>query len=307
MTQYMINYSIIIPQRNSLNTLPRLFQSIPQRDDIEIVLVDNSEVPITKDQLQVERDFVLLWSPPQRYAGGARNVGIENSHGKWLLFADADDFFPSNAFDFFDSFLSSSYDLIFFKSESVYDDTLEKSVRSDGFNNHIDNYLASQETEECCRLSYLVPWGKLIKKELIDKCNIRFDEVLAANDVVFATKAGFFAESFHVDSHVAYVITTRRGSLSNRWDYPVIESRFYAALRRNRFLKDNGLGAYQSSIMIYLYKSLNYGLVKFFNLLFTAIRYRQNIFVGASNWFKSYKRIQARDLKNKAYVTSREE
>lgn len=303
----MINYSVIIPQRNSLDTLPRLFESIPQRKDIEIVLVDNSAVPITKEQLQIDREFKFVTSAPLRYAGGARNVGIENAQGKWLLFADADDFFPPGAFDVFDSYLISSYDLIYFKSESVYDDTLEKSGRSVIFNNHIDAYLKSEESEERCRLSYLVPWGKMIKKDLIDKHNIRFDEVLAANDVVFATKIGYFAESFHADEEVAYVITTRRGSLSNRWDYPVIESRFYAAIRRNRFLKDKGLGAYQSSIMIYLYKSLKYGIHKCFRLLFIAIRQRQNIFVGLSNWFKSYKRIHSAEKKNKAYIISKGE
>lgn len=303
----MINYSVIIPQRNSLDTLPRLVQSIPSREDIEIILVDNSAVPINKDQLPSQRNFKLLTSAPLRYAGGARNVGLESARGKWILFADADDFFPTGAFDVFDSYLSSSYDLIYFKSESVYDDTLEKSGRNVMFNNHIDAFLRADESEERCRLSYLVPWGKMIRKELIDKHNLLFDEVLAANDVVFATKIGYYAESFHADDRIAYTITTRRGSLSNRWDYPVIESRFYAAIRRNKFLKEKGLGRYQSSIMIYLYKSLRYGAYKCFRLLFIAIKNRQNIFVGLSHWFESYKRIQSTEKKNKAYIVSKDE
>ena len=303
----MINYSVIIPQRNSLETLPRLFQSIPRREDIEIILVDNSADPINKDQLLIKRDFKLLTSAPLRYAGGARNVGLENARGKWILFADADDFFPIGAFDVFDSYLSSSYDLIYFESESVYDDTLEKSGRSVMFNNHIDAFLRADESEERCRLSYLVPWGKMIRKDLIDKHNIFFDEVLAANDAVFATKVGYYAKSFHADNRITYIITTRRGSLSNRWDYPVIESRFYAAIRRNKFLKEKGIEGYQSSIMIYLYKSLRYGAHKCFRLLFIAIKNRQNIFVGLSHWAESYKRIHSSEKKNKAYIVSKGE
>lgn len=303
----MVNYSVIIPQKNSLDTLPRLFQSIPSREDIEIIVVDNSEIPIKKDQIQVERDFCLLWSPPDHFAGGARNVGMQKAQGEWLIFADADDFFPDGAFDILDEYKDAKFDLVYFKSESVYDDTLEKSGRSTIFNEHIDRFLKGEETEERCRLSYLVPWGKMIKKELVDKNGIRFDEVLAANDVFFATRIGYFAQNFYADDRTVYVITMRRGSLSNRWDYPVIESRFYAALRRNRFLKDRGLGTYQSSIMIYLYKSLHYGIRKFIHLLVEAIKHRQNIFVGASNWLKSFKTIRAKEKLNKAYITSSEQ
>ena len=84
-------YTLIIPQRNSIATLPRLFNSVPEREDVEIILVDNSPEPITKEQVGIGRDYQLLWTPPARFAGGARNEGMDHAQGKWLIFSDADD------------------------------------------------------------------------------------------------------------------------------------------------------------------------------------------------------------------------
>jgi glycosyltransferase involved in cell wall biosynthesis len=38
----MINYSFIIPHHNSPKLLERCLNSIPQRDDIEIIVVDDN-------------------------------------------------------------------------------------------------------------------------------------------------------------------------------------------------------------------------------------------------------------------------
>lgn len=301
----MINYSIIIPQKNSLDTLPRLFNSIPDRPDIEIILVDNSNEPITKEQVGVHRDYELLWSLPTRYAGGARNEGMKKAIGKWLIFIDADDFLLPEAFIHFDKYLESDYDLVYFKSESVYDDTLEPSDRNVMFNGYVERFKRGEMTELDCRLAYLVPWGKMVRRELVIKNNIMFDEVLAANDVMFSTLAGFYSEKFTVDESPVYVITTRRASLANRWDLPVVEARYIVALRRNRFLKNKGLRKKQGSVMIYIYKALKFGPGPFFHFLWLAIKTRQNIFIGAGNWFSTLKRIKRNESKNEKYIVKK--
>ena len=45
----MIDFSVIIPHRNSKETLPRLFETIPASPNIEIIVVDNSDVPLKKE------------------------------------------------------------------------------------------------------------------------------------------------------------------------------------------------------------------------------------------------------------------
>ena len=78
-----IEISVIIPHKDSLDCLPRLLNSIQLSETIEIIVVDNSPIPISRDDIKTDRKYKLLYSDPKRYAGGARNVGLEEATGKF--------------------------------------------------------------------------------------------------------------------------------------------------------------------------------------------------------------------------------
>lgn len=296
-----IDFSVIIPHKDSTDSLSRLLNSIPLSRHIQVIVVDNSTNRIKLNQVQSTREFQLLYSAPERYAGGARNLGLESAKGKWIIFADADDFFTKDAFDIFYSHINDDYDLIYYKTESVYDDTLAPSDRNIMFNQYIDNYLGGVISEMEIRVSYVVPWGKMIRRSLIIENNIRFEEVLAANDIMFSTRIGYYSKSFAVDANNVYVVTTRKGSLANRLDLPVIESRYQAMLRRNAFLKQVRLNSFQSSVMVYIYKALTFGIIPFCSFIWLAMRYRQNIFIGIKRWHKTARSLSNNLKKNKKY------
>lgn len=297
------SFSIIIPHYNSLDSLPRLLDSIPVRDDIEVIVVDNSLQKISTVDVNSTRSFMLLHSPNSRFAGGARNVGLDAAQGKWLIFADADDFFTPEAFDIFSSYVDSDKDLIYFKVNSVYDDTLLPSDRDELWNKVIDDFNSGTSDEMSTRLSYVVPWGKMIKRELVSLHNIRFDEVVAANDVMFSTKVGMLAKNFAVHSGSVYVVTTRFGSLANRRDFDVVKSRYLVAIRRNIYVREKGYPNKQGSIMIYLYSAFKFGLTPFLNFCWLAIKNRQNPFIGYKNWFKTFRHYSKESRTKKKYIT----
>lgn len=296
----MINYSIIIPHRDSLDTLPRLFNSIPARSDIEIIIVDNSDIPIIKEMININREYSLYFAAPSRFAGGARNVGLENCQGKWVLFSDADDFFAEGAFDIFDEILNSDFELVYFKMSGVYDDTLEPSDRGDRYSKIVENYLNGNISEIEAKISFSSPCSKLVRKSLIDKYNIRFDEVVASNDVFFSLLTGYYSSKFNAVNKVTYVATTRRGSLLQRRDLPVIKARYMVALRKNQFLRVHKLGMFQESIMYYLYESLKHGFTTFGTFSSLILKYRQNPFIGYRNWL-----ITVIDMFNKRKINSK--
>lgn len=297
-----MDFSIIIPFKDSKETLSRLFSSIPDSGNVEIILVENSDTPLSREEIGINRKYILLNAASNRYAGGARNVGLEAATGKWVVFSDADDYFEKNAFEIFESYVDSDYDLIYFGCNSVYDDTLQPSDRHLMFQGLVDGYLEGTIPEIKARLYQVVPWAKMIRRALIEENNIRFDEVIAANDMYFATQVGYYAKSFYADRRPVYVVTTRRGSLANRWNYNILYSRYAVGLRRNQFLKEHGLSKYQVSVMIYLHKAFEMSPKVFLQFVMIGIKYRQNLFVGFRNWFKTKKKVKAEENRTKDYI-----
>ena len=299
-----IDFSIIIPQRNSLQTLPRLFASIPEADNIEIILVDNSQEPVTKEQIAIDRDYTLCWCPPERFAGGARNVGMEHAKGKWLIFSDADDYFTEDAFKFFKQQKESDADVIYFCADGVYPETGERSEQADLYTQLVQNYLKEPSKEWGLRLSFHVPWAKMVRRSFVEEHHIRYDEVVANNDDYFSLVSGYHAKKIEAVDRVVYFYVVSHGSLMRRRSLDVMRTRYEVILRCNHFKKQHGLGKYQGSVMYFLAESRHYGVKAMWEFFIMLFRYKQNPFIGMSNWLSTYRRINKKEKKEKKYITN---
>ena len=286
--------SVIIPQKNSIKTLGRLFDSIPDDERIEIIVVDNSEEPISKEDIGIDREYDLYWASPTRYAGGARNVGMEHAHGKWLVFADADDFYANGAFDVFFSQIDEDADVIYFGMGGIYDDTGEYAPRGEYYTNKVKKYLSGEIDENNIRLIFGTPCSKMVKKTLVDEHNIRFDEVVVCNDSYFAQCVGYYAKSIKAVDKIVYIATVSHGSLTRRKDFDAVK------LRMNQFLREKSLDEYQGPIMSNIIDCCMAKPLKTFKVLFLALKYRQSIFLGfdLSNWVRTlFKKKSEKDKK----------
>lgn len=296
-------YSLIIPQRNSLDTLPRLFNSVPKRDDIEILLVDNSLEPVTKEQVGIERDYQLLWSSLTRFAGGARNEGMDHAQGKWLIFSDADDYFAPGAFEVFDKHKDSDADIIYFCADGIYPETGERSDQADLYTQLVQGYLANpKEKEWGLRLSFHVPWAKMVRRSFVEEHHIRYDEVVANNDDYFALQAGYYAKKIEAVNEVVYLYVVSHGSLMRRRSLDVMRTRYEVILRCNQFKKQHGLERCQGSVMYFLAESRHYGFKAMWDFVIMLFKYRQNPFIGISNWGRTVKRIRRKEKTEEKYI-----
>lgn len=242
----MYNYSVVIPYRDIYDLLLRVCGSIPDREDIQVIIVDNSVVPLPSDKIPVKQharvDF--LTSDPTKGAGHARNVGLAKTEGRWLVFADADDFFTPDAFPIMDSWLESPADMIFFTHQSRNSVTLEPATRHAERNKNVRQFASNPDDkhlEDYLRYQNASPWARMVRRELVEKHNIQFDCVLAANDVMFAVRVGYYANQIAADSRETYCATVRDGSLSYTPSQEIRDCRYAVTVDKYRFFSEHGL------------------------------------------------------------------
>ncbi|MUK46089.1 glycosyltransferase [Aliivibrio fischeri] len=242
-----MKYSIIIPHFNDFKSLERLLNSIPSRDDIEIIVIDDKSTD-EYDLDSIKSKCIFLNNETSiKSAGTCRNIGLKIAKGKWLLFADSDDVFLNNAFEVFDSYSESVDDIIFFKSKSLIEGSNNVSERNVYLTDLIDKNL--NENDESIRYMYFPPWGKLIKHKLVSENEILFDEVIASNDVMFSLKTALFAKKISSVNETVYCVYKRANSLTTTHSKNNRRSRLEVALNRNELLSQYGLKYYQFSFL----------------------------------------------------------
>jgi len=287
-----INFSIIIPHKNIPDLLQRCLDSIPYRDDIQIIIVDDNSDSTVVDFTHFpglgRSNTEIYFTKEGKGAGYARNIGLQHAIGKWLIFADADDFFTENAFDCLLAEIDSLHEIIYFRVTSCYSDTYRLVHRDEciAINKRIDNYINNvQNAENWLRYRFLVPWGKMIKADLIKRELIKFEEVMTGNDIMFSLLTGYFAYSISAVDHTIYCVTVNRGSLSYTSNIDILKTRYLVLLRYNAFLKEHNKGYYQTyAPTYYILSSFKYGLGEFIKCIRLAIHYKTNPFAGIFQW-----------------------
>ena len=239
------NYSIIIPHKNSIRLLMRCIQSIPVRNDIQVIVVDDNSDYISQREWdnvkKANHNLQVFYTREGKGAGFARNYGLKKSQGKWILFVDADDFLHKDAFDKIDKYLDSDHDIIYFAHDSKDGESLDTIPDRLPQINHA----LTQHDYNKLRYCAYAPWGKLIKKDFIDYHNIRFDEIEVSNDVMFSLKCGHYASKIGVLDETLYCCTANKGSLFFKTTIKRAEIRLQIIKNANAFLHKHDKDSYR--------------------------------------------------------------
>ena len=249
-----VNFSIIIPHKNIPELLVRCLDSIPERADIQVIVVDdNSDNADLYPELYPElfRPFTEVYFTKEgKGAGYARNVGLKHIKGKWIIFADADDFFLSDWTRHTDSFLDSDADIIQFRIADVLYHT------DCGWHNQsIDDYWAGKKTTKKVLFSIISCWAKMFSADFLRQNDILFEEIKCAEDVPFGYQVAVKANKIAISQDAIYNVTYREGSLTTIKNKEFNWIRYTALRRAYAFAEKHGYQQYVLSPAIEVLKS----------------------------------------------------
>lgn len=90
--------SVIIPAFNYGHFLPQCLESVRQQNypDVEIIVVDDGSTDNTSEVVESYRGRVKYFWQENSGVSAARNKGLLNCTGEWILFLDADDILDPN-------------------------------------------------------------------------------------------------------------------------------------------------------------------------------------------------------------------
>lgn len=216
----MILLSVVIPHYNNYDGLKRLVNSIPPLDNIEIIVVDDSSPRSVVEKIvnsEIKQRIILYQNSSSNSAGTCRNIGIDKSSGKYLIFADADDFFDTNSLQMiFDKIESLNDDITFFPCYSEKEWGSSSSKRGKSINNLMFKFIKNKnkKNEMLIRTRMHHPFSKIFKRDFVLRNGIYFDGTLYSNDVMFSLKTGLLAASINALPQKFYIITSTEGSLT---------------------------------------------------------------------------------------------
>lgn len=227
-------FSCIIPVYNTdKNMLQYCIQSIKNQSftDFEIIIVDDGSKPDIADYCERLIDNNFNMKVLHKQNGGladARNYGIKEASGEWLIHIDADDWIDCDLLENLEpSCNHPGNDIVIFGFKAVGKEKIKnyalknKSILSGNYldirSEVIGGIMLANKTFDDLALN--TTWGKTFKRSFVNEHGLKFDISLRrAQDVIYNLNAFYVAENIEYVDVVSYNYRVDNTSLSRGYN-----------------------------------------------------------------------------------------
>ena len=199
-----IKVSVVMPVYNVEEFLGETLGYVTKQTlkEIEIICVDDGSsdgsLALLREIAEQDQRIKVI-SQDNAGAGAARNRGMDQATGDYIIFWDSDDIFNEAALErMYDKIRETDSDLCLCASNQ-YDMIKERFYETEACIRHefISETVPFNKydlPDTIFNITNNVPWNKLFKRSFIDKHGLRFQEIRQANDTYFSMMSLFLAD-----------------------------------------------------------------------------------------------------------------
>ncbi len=225
--------SVIVPVYNAERYLEQCLNSLLSQtiEQIEIICVDDGSTDHSPDMLRRfsrTDNRVKVFFQTNAGAGCARNLGLSYARGRFIAFADSDDFFEPDMLECCtETAEHDDSDIVVFAANK-FDDSKQQFIPKklgltrDYYPDH--SPFSPQEMPDGMFMAFQNwPWNKLFRHTLIKEKGLTFQNVTRSNDVAFVITAIALAGKISVIDHIFahYRVNTGSSLQQTRYQAPL--------------------------------------------------------------------------------------
>ncbi len=180
--------SIIVPAYNVEEYLPDCIESILAQSfaDFELILVDDGSSDrsgaICDKYAEVDAR-IRVFHKSNGGVSSARNIGLENANGEWIVFVDGDDVIPPDALETLKNLASPDIDMVMAGYEAIGSNGMQQEEQPKVTSKHITREQALAETFKPTDFGYQgYCFSKLYRTSIIKDNALSFNENIKFNE-----------------------------------------------------------------------------------------------------------------------------
>lgn len=219
----MCLFSIVVPCYNARERIEELFKMLSSEEytDYEVVFVDDCSKDDTYEKMLSESKkynrYKIVQASKNGGPGPARNLGIANACGRYILFCDCDDLFDISCLPKIAAFLNTHSDADIVALPHIVSRG-SKSTHADAYSKYGDGEAMPIEDVVTGNLA---PWAKVYRRALIVDNKIEFPARMTGEDACFVINYSVFVKkTYKMDlTYYTYVMNDASITHAHREDW----------------------------------------------------------------------------------------